>query len=98
MVSARKIRLENRSDRLAFLSREERPQMWMDGTRSLRRLTPREAEVLRLIVAGRSTKQAAAELGITFAAAASYRAVVMEKLDVHNVANLVSCAISNKLI
>jgi DNA-binding CsgD family transcriptional regulator len=53
------------------------------------RLTPRECEVLHLIAAGRTTKQIAADLGITFKTAATHRAHIMEKLDLHGVAELV---------
>jgi DNA-binding NarL/FixJ family response regulator len=52
-------------------------------------LTPREAEVMDLIVSGKSQKQIAAELGITIQTAAKHRAKVLEKLDVANDVELV---------
>ncbi len=48
------------------------------------RLSPREREVLLLIADGRSTKEIARELGITFKTACSHRTRVLEKLGVHN--------------
>jgi DNA-binding CsgD family transcriptional regulator len=59
-------------------------------------LTPRECEVLQLIAAGRTTKQIAADLGITFKTAACHRAHIMEKLDLHNVADLVRYAMGQE--
>jgi two-component system response regulator NreC len=61
-------------------------------------LTPRETEVLKLIVAGLSTKQIAAQLGVSFKTAVSHRSRMMEKLDIHEVASLVRYAIRNKLV
>jgi DNA-binding NarL/FixJ family response regulator len=48
-------------------------------------LTPREIAVLRLIAAGLSTRQVAAQLGIKFKTAAAHRASIMQKLDTHTV-------------
>ena len=60
-------------------------------------LTAREKQVLKLIVDGLSTKQVAAELGISFKTAVTHRSRIMEKVDVHNVVLLVRYAILNKL-
>ena len=52
-------------------------------------LTPREQEVMDLIVAGRSVKQIAAELGVGFPTAARHRSHVLEKMQVTNDVELV---------
>lgn len=56
-------------------------------------LTPREREVLQLLVEGRSTKQIAYELGVSIKTVESHRHRVMEKLDLHNLADLTKYAI-----
>ena len=56
-------------------------------------LTPREREVLQLIAEGRSTKQAAAELGISVKTIETHRHNIMEKLAVHSVAELTKYAL-----
>jgi DNA-binding CsgD family transcriptional regulator len=61
-------------------------------------LTPRETEVLVLIAQGLSSKQIATRLGITFKTAICPRSWLMDKLDIHNVADLVRYTIAHKLI
>ena len=56
-------------------------------------LTPREIEVLKLIAAGLSTKQIAVTLGITFKTTACHRSRLMDKLGIHEIANLTRYAI-----
>lgn len=65
---------------------------------SVRALRPREIEVLRLIAEGYSTKQIAAELGISFKTAACYRSRLLQKFHVHETASLVRLAIRTGLI
>jgi DNA-binding CsgD family transcriptional regulator len=60
-------------------------------------LSNRERQVLSLIVAGKSSKQIAAELGISFKTAVTHRASLMGKLDVHEVASVVRVAIRQGL-
>ena len=62
------------------------------------RLTTREQEILRAIAVGKSTKEAAAELGISVKTAETHRINLMRKLDVHSVGELVSYAFRNKLV
>jgi two-component system, LuxR family, secretion system response regulator SsrB len=64
----------------------------------LRILTPRELSVLRLIALGQSTKQIAGELHITFKTAVTHRTHIMEKLAIHNVADLTRLAIRSGLV
>lgn len=55
----------------------------------LSRLTPRETELLDLIVAGRSNKQIGAELHIAEKTVANHRARLMDKMQAVNAADLV---------
>jgi len=61
-------------------------------------LTPREREVLQLIAEGRSTKQVAYELGVSFKTADTHRTNLMRKLNLHSVSEIVRYAIRNKLV
>jgi FixJ family two-component response regulator len=54
-------------------------------------LTPREHEVLQLIVAGRLNKQIAAELGLSEVTVKLHRAQVMRKMGQDSLAGLVRC-------
>jgi len=54
----------------------------------LRRLTPREREILDLIVAGRRNKVIAANLGISQSTVEAHRAKVMEKLEARSLSDL----------
>ncbi|WP_229741399.1 response regulator transcription factor [Silvibacterium dinghuense] len=56
------------------------------------RLTPREREVLALIVAGRLNKQAAAELGISEITCQVHRGQIMRKMSAESLADLVRMA------
>ncbi|MCL5746422.1 MAG: LuxR C-terminal-related transcriptional regulator [Acidobacteria bacterium] len=61
-------------------------------------LTRREEEVLRLVAEGKSTKQIAGALGISFKTAVSHRSRIMQKLDIHETATLVRFAIRHGVI
>jgi DNA-binding CsgD family transcriptional regulator len=61
-------------------------------------LTERERQVLVLIAEGKSTKQAAARLGISYKTADSHRSRILEKLGVHETASMVRYAIRAGLI
>lgn len=61
-------------------------------------LTERERQVLVLIAAGQSTKQAASNLGISYKTADSHRSRILEKLKVHETASMVRHAIRAGLI
>jgi FixJ family two-component response regulator len=58
----------------------------------LANLTPREFEVLRLVIAGLLNKQIAAELGVAVRTIKTHRSRVMEKMGVLSVAELVRLA------
>jgi FixJ family two-component response regulator len=57
------------------------------------RLTPREREVLPLVVGGLANKQAAAELGISETTLQIHRSRVMRKMEAESLAQLVRMAI-----
>lgn len=61
---------------------------------SRRVLTPREREVLDLIISGASNKEGAHQLGITTRTFEVHRAHIMEKLGAKNAADLVRMALS----
>jgi PAS domain S-box-containing protein len=61
-------------------------------------LTERERQVLVLIAEGKSTKEAAAKLGISYKTADSHRSRILEKLGVHETASMVRYAIRAGLI
>ena len=61
-------------------------------------LTPREREVLQLVAEGKTTKEAAAILGVSVKTAESHRTRIMEKLNIHETAGLVRYAIRRGLI
>jgi len=56
-------------------------------------LTAREREVLQLLAEGKSTKQIALELHISAKTVETHRRQIMEKLDIHSVAELTKYAI-----
>jgi DNA-binding NarL/FixJ family response regulator len=61
-------------------------------------LAPRERQVLQLVAEGKTSKEIAVLLGLTVKTAESYRARVMEKIDVHETAGLVRYAIRHGII
>lgn len=69
-------------------------QLGVDAKDRISQLTPREAEVMDLIVEGKSQKQIAAAFGISIQTAAKHRAKVLEKLRVTNDVELVRLALA----
>lgn len=61
-------------------------------------LTDRERQVLQLVAEGRTSKEVAVILGVTVKTAETYRAKLMEKLDIHSAAGLVRYAIRRGFI
>ena len=82
-------RLMARIRRGDFESRQTRPA-WQ-------KLTPRELEVLRLVSAGKSSKQIADMLHLGVETVRSYRKSMMKKIGVSNVASLIQFAVSQGL-
>ena len=62
------------------------------------KLTPRQREVLQLIAEGGTTKSIAKKLDLSVKTVESYRAELMEALDIHDVASLTRYAIRVGLI
>ena len=62
------------------------------------RLTSREAEVLQLVAEGKVNKQISAELCISVKTVEKHRQLVMDKLNIHDVAGLTRYAISKGII
>lgn len=60
-------------------------------------LTPREREVLQLLAEGKSTKEIAEKLYISVSTVDTHRRHIMEKLDLHTVAELTKYAIREGL-
>ncbi len=60
-------------------------------------LTPREREILQLLAEGRSTKQIASNLNVSVKTVETHRRRIMEKLDIHSVAELTKYAIREGL-
>ena len=61
-------------------------------------LTPRELEILQLIVNGKSNKEIADDLKLSANTVAVHRANIMETLGIHKTAELVVYAIRNGLV
>lgn len=61
-------------------------------------LSKREMQVLRLMVDGRSSREIASDLGISFKTAVTHRASIMSKMDVHETASVVREAIRRGLV
>ena len=66
-----------------------------DPTRSA--LTPREREVLQLVAEGKASKQIAAELGVSAKTIETHRHQIMERLNLHSVAELTKFAVRHGL-
>jgi two-component system, NarL family, response regulator NreC len=60
-------------------------------------LSPREREVLQLLAEGRATKEIASKLAVSGKTVETHRRQIMEKLDLHSVAELTKYAIREGL-
>ena len=65
---------------------------------SVRLLTPRERQVVRLIAQGKTTKEAAVALGVSAKTLDKHRSNLMRKLGVHDVVGVTRYALSSGLI
>jgi FixJ family two-component response regulator len=75
-------------DRIALRERAELAEL----RRRLSHLTPRERDVLPLVVSGRLNKQAAADLGISEITVQIHRGRIMKKMGAGSLADLVRMA------
>jgi len=60
--------------------------------------TPREVQIIRLLVEGKSNKVIAADLGISIRTVETHRSRIMVKLGLHSLAELFHYAIRQKLV
>jgi DNA-binding NarL/FixJ family response regulator len=77
------------------------PQITLTGNLKGERdtgLTPRELEILQHIVAGKSNKEIATDLGLSVNTVSVHRANIMDALGLHKTAELVVYAIKNGLV
>jgi DNA-binding NarL/FixJ family response regulator len=70
----------------------------LEETPKISPLTDRERQCLNLIVAGRSNKEIGELLGISVKTVDRHRTSLMQKLDVHSVAQLIALALREGLI
>jgi DNA-binding NarL/FixJ family response regulator len=68
------------------------------GEDALSRLTGREREVLQLISEGKTNKEIARILSLSINTVESHRKHVMEKLDLHNTAEIVRFAVRKGIV
>jgi DNA-binding NarL/FixJ family response regulator len=64
----------------------------------LERLTPRQREILRLIAEGKTNKEIASILNVSIKTVDTHRMLLMQRLDIHDVAGLVRFAIKVGLV
>lgn len=61
-------------------------------------LTPREREVMKLLAEGNTVRKIAGMLGVSLKTIEAHKFNLMRKLDIHNKAELVHCAIRKKIV
>ncbi|MGY4493530.1 response regulator transcription factor [gamma proteobacterium L18] len=61
-------------------------------------LTPRQLEILRLIVRGKSTREIASGLGLSVKTVETHRSQIMKRLQIFDVAGLVLFAVRERII
>jgi RNA polymerase sigma factor (sigma-70 family) len=71
-----------------------RARQLADISEHLERLTPREREILDLVVGGRRNKEIAGELGISQSTVEAHRAKVMEKMQAESLSDLMRMMLS----
>jgi DNA-binding NarL/FixJ family response regulator len=62
------------------------------------RLTVRQREIVQLLAEGKSSKEVAADLGISVKTVETHRANIMQRLGCHSVTELVRYAVRNRII
>ena len=65
---------------------------------ALESLTEREKQVLRLLAEGKGSKEIASDLNLGIETIRTYRKTLMQKLDIHNVSELIKFAFSSGVI
>jgi DNA-binding NarL/FixJ family response regulator len=69
-----------------------------DAGDTLRKLTPRQREVLQLVAEGHTSKEIARRLGVSAKTVETYRVQLMEVLNIHDIAGLTRYAIRKGLV
>jgi DNA-binding NarL/FixJ family response regulator len=85
--------LKSNMGRLSAVVREA-----LDRRTTLQTLSPRQLEVLLLVVRGSTTRQIAEKLGLSLKTAETHRITMMKRLGIHDVAGLVRYAVKVRLI
>jgi len=67
-------------------------------TDSYELLTEREKEILQLLAEGKSNKEVAAVLSVSPYTVETHRTHIMQKLDLHNTAEIVLYAVRKKIV
>jgi DNA-binding NarL/FixJ family response regulator len=67
------------------------------GSAAAQGLTPRQRQVLQLLVAGRSMKEIAYSLGVSLKTVEAHRALLMDRLKIHDIPGLVRYAMRTGL-
>ncbi|HWH71498.1 MAG TPA: response regulator transcription factor [Candidatus Sulfotelmatobacter sp.] len=86
------------SPAIASRMRTQRRISFETGKSTTPKLTPREQEVLGLIVQGQPNKEIAFTLGLSIKTVEKHRQAIMDKLDIHDVANLTRYALAKALV
>lgn len=80
----------------------ERVKRYVDSAKEIKdpleRLTPRQREILQLVVEGHKTREIASMLNVSVKTVETHRAQLMDRLGIHDVAGLVRYAIRIGLI
>lgn len=66
--------------------------------RPLKKLTPRQIEVLRMVAEGGTTREIADQLGLSMKTVESHRGAIMKRLGLHNVAAVVRYAVRTGIV
>ena len=82
----------------AKFERQAAAQAAREAEQRFERLTPREMEVFDLGHAGMTSQAIAARLGISGRTVESYRAQIMEKLQMNSIASIVRLAVRLKRV
>jgi two-component system, NarL family, response regulator NreC len=61
-------------------------------------LTPRETEIMKLLAEGNTVRKIAGILGLSLKTVEAHKFNLMRKLDIHNKAELVHCAIRKRIV
>jgi DNA-binding CsgD family transcriptional regulator len=64
----------------------------------LKRLSPREYQVLELVVTGKTSKEISSIIGVKPSSIFTYRSRIMDKLEIDDIPNLVRLAIRHRMI